>query len=310
MDCFDNFDPLTGDIPGYPFAELWGIVAQARVLLAGSSSDDIRDIERNLDNLIADAKAECAHIWLDNHVEQVIKEGSWELDYLPTGTTATHQSVRHLLENWPDSAVEPDYLTEDDLSNVEALRMAVSMGDVGKLDSEHSYPVKCAAVLALMKAADCLGSMECSEEDLGTHEDGPTAARLLSAANDAIEAALALGYASELAALSESLAEAAEDLAETIEEVQQRFNAERARKAATARHMYLKPAIQYVQTEWVKHREAYNFNKTDFARTYVELIRNRYRDRRGDPLKVTIKTITDVWLAPSASKQAGVPAGG
>ena len=310
MDCFDNFDPLTGDVPGFPFSELWGIVAQARVILKGSSSDDIRNIERDLDILIADAKTECAHIWLDQHVTQVIKDGSWELNYLPPGTAATHQSVRYLLENWPDSAVEPDYLTEDDLSNVEALRMAISMGDVSKLDSERSYPVKCAAVLALMKAANCLESMECPEEDLGTHEDGPTAARILSAANDAIEAALAIGYASELVTLSDSLAEAAEDLAETIEEAQQRFSKERARKAAIARHMYIKPAVQYVQSEWVKHREAYDFNKTDFARTYVELIRDKYRDKRGDPLQVTIKTITDVWLAPSASKPTGEPAAG
>lgn len=233
MDCFDNFDPLTGDIPGYPFAELWGIVAEARFHLTGSSSDDIRDIERNLDNLIADAKAECAHIWLNDHVTKVIENGSWELDYLPNGTSATKQSVRYLLENWPDSAVEPDYLTEDDLSNVEALRMAVSMGDVGKLDFESSYPVKCAAVLALMNAADCLHSLGCSEDDLGTHEDGPIAARLLSAASYAIEAALALGYANELAAILESRLEAAEDLEETIEERQRRFIKDRAIKAAT-----------------------------------------------------------------------------
>ena len=310
MDCFDNFDPLTGDVPSFPFYELWTVVSEARIFLAGLSGDGIREIERHLDDLIFDTKAECARTWLDDYVARVIEEGSWELHYLPAGTAPTQRSFRRLLENWPESADEPDYLKEDDLSDLEALRMAISMGGVGTLDSEHSYPVQCASVLALMKAAGCLDTMACPEDDLGTHEDGPIAARLLSAANDAIEAALAVGYASELAAVAESQAEAAEDLVETIEERQRQFSEDRARKAATARHQHLKPAIQFVRTEWDEHREAYNFNKTDFARTYVELVRNKYRDKRGDPLKVTIKTITDVWLAPSASKPAGMQATG
>lgn len=305
MDCFDNFDPLTGDVPGYPFFELWRVVSEARILLAGLSGDEIRGIELDLDVLIFDRKAELAQYCLDKYVAQVIEEGSWELQYLPADTAPTQQSVRRLLENWPESADEPEYLTEDDFSDVEALRTVVSAGNLGPLDSEHSHPVRCAAVLVLMKAACCLQTMECPEDDLGTHEDGPIAARLLSAANDAIEASLALGYASELAAVAESLAEAAEDLAETSEEIQRRFSKERARKAATARHQHFKPAIEFVRTEWDEHCEDYNFNKTDFARTYVDLVRKKFRDKRGDPLKVTIKTITDVWLAPSASKPTG-----
>jgi hypothetical protein len=214
------------------------------------------------------------------------------------------------LDNWPTGEAEPDYLKEDDFSDVEALRTVTSTGGLGTLDSEHSYPVQCAAVLALMAAAECIATMACPEEDLGFHEDGPIAARLACAANDAIRAALALGYANELAAIAESEAAAAADVEETIAESQRRFSEERARKAAKARHEHLKPTIQFIRTEWEEHRQAYNLNKTDFARTYVELVRGKYRDRRGDPLKVTIKTITDVWLAPSASKQAGEPADG
>lgn len=306
MDCFDNFDPLTGDVPGFPFSELWTIVSEARILLAGLTVVEIRGIERNLDIQICDTKAELASSCLDEYVMQVIEQGSWELQHLPPGTQPTQQSVRHLLGNWPSGADEPEYLTEDDFSDVETLRTICSGGDLGALRSEHSYPVQCAAVLALMKVANSLDTMACPDEDLGTHEDGPIAARLLCAANDVIEAALALGYASELAAVAESLAEASEDFAERMQDRQQRFSKERARQAATARHQHLKPAIHFVQTEWLEHCKAYKFNKTDFARTYVELISNKYRDKRGDPLKVTIKTITDIWLAPSASKPTGV----
>ena len=235
MDCFDNFDPLTGDVPGFPFFQLWGVASDARVLLAGLSVNDIRAIELYLDDRIYDAKTELANISLDKYVARVIKENSWELRYLPAGTDPTQQSVRRLFENWPESADEPEpYLTEDDLSDVEVLRIVISAGGLGTLDSEHSYPVQCASVLALMKVANCLDTLECPEDDLGVHEDGPIAARLVSAANDAIEAALALGYASKLAALAESQAEAAVDISEAIEERQRRFSEERARKAATA----------------------------------------------------------------------------
>jgi hypothetical protein len=198
VDCFENFDPLNGHVPGFPFAELWSIVSEARIYLAGRSVDDIRGIERRLDDLIFDAKAELARSCLDDYVLQVIANGSWELQYLPANTAPTKESVRRLLESWPQGEDAPDYLTEDDFSDLEALRTLISSGGMGVLDSEHSHPVQCAAVLALMRAADCLRTMECPEDDLGSHEDGPIAARLLSAANDAIEAALALGYADEL----------------------------------------------------------------------------------------------------------------
>jgi hypothetical protein len=235
MDCFDNFDPLTGDVPSFPFYQLWGVASEARIFLAGLSGNDIRAIERHLDDLIYDTKADCARISLDKYVARVIMESSWELHYLPVGTDPTQQNVRRLLENWPESAEEPEpYLTEDDLSDLQALRIVISAGKLGTLDSEHSYPVQCASVLALMRVANCLDTLECPEGDLGIHEDGPIAARLLAAANQALEAALALGYASELAELAESRAEAAEDIAEAVEDRLRRLSEDRARKAATA----------------------------------------------------------------------------
>lgn len=308
MDCFDNFDPLSGNVPGFPFVELWRVASDARIYLAGLSVNDIRGIELTLDTILYETKLELAEYCLDDYASEVIASGSWELRYLPANTAPTQESVKRLLENWPDGVDQPDYLTEDDFSDVEALRTVISSGQIGELDSEHAYPVRCVAVLALMKVANCLDTMKCPEEDLGICEDGPIAARLIPAANYAIEAVQAIGYADELAAIAESEAEAAHELAETIQQKQQRFSKERARAAAAARHEHLKPAIAYVRAEWQKNCGSYKFNKTDFARTYVELVRNGYRNKRGDPLQVTIKTITDVWLAPSASKPTGEPA--
>ena len=313
MDCFDKFDPLTGDVPGYPFFDLYRIVGQARVFLEGLSVGDIRYIEMDLDITIFDTKRELARHYLDNYAAQVIEEGSWELGHLPADTAPTPQNVRCLLENWPLSADEIYCIEEDDFSDVEALRTAISWGGIGNIDSAYRYPIQCAAVLALMKAAECLDTMKCPEEDLGTSEDGPIAARLINAANSAIEAAQAIGYASEMAAVYEiedAAADAAADIEETNDEKQRRFSVERAKIAAAARHGHLKPAIEFVQAEWRKHCEAYKLNKTDFARTYVELVRDKHRNRRGDPLVVTIKTITDIWLAPAAGKPTGVLAAG
>ena len=308
MDCFDKFDPLNGDVPSYPFFELSQIVAQARMYLDVLSVNDVRSIEQDLDSAIFDTKLGLAQHCLDDYVAQVIREESWELGYLPAGTAPTPQNVKLLLENWPVSADEIDYLKEDDFSDVEALRTVMSWGGLATADSSYTHSVQYAAVLALMKIADCVDTLKCPEEDLGTSEDGPVAARLINAANSAIEAALAIGYASELAAVIEIGVDTAEDLEETNEEKQRQFSVERAKKAAAARHKHLKPAVEFVRAEWKEHCETYKFNKTDFARNYVELVLNRYRDRRGDPLKVTIKTITEVWLSPSASKPTVVPA--
>lgn len=286
MDCFDNFDPLTGDVPSFPFYELWGVVSEARIFLAGLSGDDIRAIERHVDDLIYDTKVDSARIFLDNYVARVIKESSWELHYLPAGTAPTQQSVRRLLENWPESADDPNYLTEDDISDLEALRIVISMGGVGTLDSEHSYPVQCASVLALMKVADCLDTLECPEDDLGIHEDGPVAARLLSAANNAIEAALALGYARELAAVAESRAEAVEDIAEAIEDRLRRFSEDRARKAATAGALGARAKnARYEKLKIWALEKASTMNGDDkgIARTLNKELPSHLFDVSGDP---------------------------
>ena len=281
-------------MPSYPFPQLWQIIAQARIFLEGLSVDDIRSVEQDLDVAIFDTKTGLAEHCLDHHVEQVLKEGSWELGYQPADTDPTPQNVKRLLENWPADAVEVDYIKEDDYSDVEAPQTVVSWGGLGTVDSDYNYPVHCAAVLALMKAADCLDTLQCPEADLGTCEDGPVSARLINADNYAVEAAQAVGYASEIAEVIENEVEATENFEETNKEKYKQFSVARAKKAATVRHEHRKPAVEFVRSEWQKHQDAYNFNKTDFARTYVEPGRNRHRNRRGDPFKVTIKTITDV----------------
>ncbi len=266
MDCFEKFDPIGGDVPSYPFYELFDVAWNAREFLEGMSRQDICWIELDVDSmiermreLVAEAAARKA-----NHTEQ-------------------------------DSA---DF--DDELSEVEALRIAVGCGLGTREPSEPSYsPVKCAAVLALMFVARCIENLECPEEDLGTADEGPVAARLIPAAADAINAALALG----LALMYENHGWLESELETEIEERLANFSKDRARRAALKKHDATNSAKAFVKTEWVKHRDAYDGNKSTFAKDYSARLRSEFTDSKGAPLRVTDRQIREVWLSdtPPAS---------
>jgi hypothetical protein len=140
-----------------------------------------------------------------------------------------------------------------------------------------------------MKVADCLNSLECPEEDLGTHEDGPIAARLLSAANNAIEAALALGYASELAASAERRSEANEEIMEEIEERQRRFSEDLKRKAAAAGALgaRAKNARYEILKIWALEKAGtMNGDDKSIARKLSRELPSHLVDVSGDPVRL------------------------
>ncbi len=78
------------------------------------------------------------------------------------------------------------------------------------------------------------------------------------------------------------------------------LNAKRAgRKGAEMKNK----AKDFVVQEWQRKRNKFSNNKSKFARTYVVLIGNEFKDKKGDPLRVTERTIREEWLKdhPSAS---------
>ena len=129
-----------------------------------------------------------------------------------------------------------------------------------------------AAVLTLQMVASCVHTLRCPQDELGKLPEGPIASRLISAANDAIEAAASLGLAKEFAAATEVQADLDMDEEELLKEHERTFNKTRARNAAVQRHSATTAAKHYVQSEWLLHGSAYRFNKSDFARTYVKLV--------------------------------------
>lgn len=65
--------------------------------------------------------------------------------------------------------------------------------------------------------------------------------------------------------------------------------------ANEARHAYTEKAKDWVLQEWADHGAEYE-GKRDFAGVYVPLIAARFKDRKGDPLKVKAETIYQDWL--------------
>ena len=204
MDLFEHydFDPLETEVPSYPFFELCGIAWDAREMLAGLTKIEIFSIGCSVVDCVYETKQLYVELDLEDHVARIIKNESWELQHLPKGQQVNPNSVRILLENWPIDAEEtPHLLTDDDLRDSDAFRMAVDCGNYPFGSEFHaSTPAIGAAVLALQMVASCVHTLRCPQDELGKVPEGPIASRLTSAANDAIEAAASLGLAKEFAA--------------------------------------------------------------------------------------------------------------
>jgi len=151
---FDDFDPLTGQPPGYPFSLLPSIVTRARALLPGRTRDQIINAAHIADWLID----ELIESTQSDIVRRVIERGSWELGYLPEAER-NEAGVRQLFENWPSEADDPapHYPTADNTSEIDALREC--MGTYA-LDDDSDFPKgresEYFAVLALWKIADAI----------------------------------------------------------------------------------------------------------------------------------------------------------
>lgn len=273
MTCFEKFDPLEGDVPIYPFFELFDVAWKARKFLKGLSTDQILGIEHDVECQI-------------ERVRDLFREVA--LEQIDSNNEAA-------LDDFEEQYEGP--------SKVEALSFATDVG-WGPLapDEPGSCPAKCAAVLTLMLVADCVETLECPEEDLGFSEDGPVAARLISAANSAFDAALAFG----LALKYERHIEITNEMEVDIEQLLADFNKDKARRAALRKHAPTNRAKAFVVAEWAKHKSAYSENKSAFARDYVRRVHNEYQ------VSITEKQMREVWLkdTPSASKPDGVPADG
>lgn len=66
---------------------------------------------------------------------------------------------------------------------------------------------------------------------------------------------------------------------------------------ANKRHAAGHAAREFVWAEWQANKEHYDNNKAKFARTYVDIVANKFQTVGGDPLKMTARHLADKWLA-------------
>ena len=300
MSWFDDFDPLVGDVPDYPFKRLRATVWKARSHLRGLDMKQLRLIEHVVRDSLSEQRAIYVEEEMDSLVAGLMEHGGWELSFLKNPDEPSEHAIRYLLEHWPAEADDqPNLPSENDLSDVDALELAIEAflpaSPPGMVSED---PVKCAAVLALMLVAECYSI-------LGWDKDVPPSvlidvrlASLSAGADVAIEATRSVGLAEKLQKEASLRSALSTEQRAQLKSQAVRITRERAQYAAEKRHSNMKLAKLFVQAEWHEKAEAYKGNKSDFARTYVALILDQFQDTKGDPLQVTVKTIRDVWLSP------------
>lgn len=242
------------------------------------------------------------------YIEELLRKGGWELDYLPKDTTATKYEIENLLENWSENwPVRTNWPTRSNFDNLRALQDCLDFSGFdqqmlihfGLMEpEEHSF----FAVFALMIICEAVHSD--TRTKINNNWLEPTASQIKSMGQATIKAIEALAYAESLQLEQEIRKSIDLKQPEILEKELSRRTSERAAKAANKKHFANNKAKIWVCEEWELYREHYSGNKSDFSRIYAKRIFNEFTDLKGAPLKVTEKTIREVWLrnTPNASK--------
>ncbi len=189
---FENFDPLTGQVPYWPFSRLSGIAWHARNLLRNRTSDQIALIA----NLASDSIDEYFSQAKENEIARLRREEAWEFfDIDDDGNI-------HGLNSERES--ELDFPTSDNTNDIDALSESVGgwydIFDDGTPDPEdYEY----FAAMALWKVADAIYKVTYSydyktREDIKKDRQKLTPSDLSIAGDIAIEAMEAVCHAVNL----------------------------------------------------------------------------------------------------------------
>lgn len=151
---FDEFDPLVGQPPEYPFQLLPSIAARARSLLTGWTRDQVISAANIADWMIEQSFKDMQ----STIIRGIIERGSWELGYLQENDR-NEAGVRRILEDWPSDADDspPHFPTPENTSEVDVLRDCIG-GYTFEDDSDfpNGQEWEYFAVLSLWKIADAI----------------------------------------------------------------------------------------------------------------------------------------------------------
>jgi hypothetical protein len=125
---FKHFDPLTGEVPYWPFPELSSVVWRARRILSGRSSDQIHDLANHIHDLIAEYFAQARQTEMCRlaaaGLEEFLEVGAFggilginldridELDFPKPENTSELDALEAAIGGWPqvfgEGAAAPD----------------------------------------------------------------------------------------------------------------------------------------------------------------------------------------------------------
>lgn len=315
MSFFYHFDRLSISQKSHPYPALHAISWRAGQILNKRSKESFSNAAEVLNEWIAEFKEtqtkEKTDKFIDERVSRLLDDGGWELHYLSRGEhnyydPLTAGEIRDLFENWPSDADDrPDFPTVDDIDDLDALHDILCSGypfdDIDGFKGASESELY--AVLALMQLEDAASKIRVSD---GSHESIKSLPlsyiekSLIHAANELVRAMETVCYA-ERELSSAQLNVMREDMKQKSDaELRKAVRRETAREGGLARNTQYRQAQEFVKREWGEHSEAYENNKSAFARHYARRVKNELQ------LTVTEKTIREVWLVttPTAGKTA------
>jgi hypothetical protein len=142
---FDNFDPLTGQVPYWPFSQSSGIVWRARNLLRARTSDQIMHLASFSDQIVSEYFSQAK----TDEIERLKNEGQWEF--------FDSDEDGNILEINENRLSECDFPNPDNTSDIDALTECIDgWTDVFGDGSPEPEPFEYFATMALWKVADAI----------------------------------------------------------------------------------------------------------------------------------------------------------
>ncbi len=145
---FDNFDPLKGQFPNWPFPQGGSIASRARSILYGRTVEQIREIASDADSIIES--------YFDNEKHSVLEAIKAD------GRHDLLEGDEDRITGFKDEAADYyDVRTADNTSDLDALQEAMdSFFDPTRVEIDNIHEYEYFAVMALWLIGDCVNDME------------------------------------------------------------------------------------------------------------------------------------------------------
>jgi hypothetical protein len=319
---FDNLAGLTPIGQSKPFPLLYGIKWRADGILKKRTPAEIGRAATQIQEAITSFKEESVAEETERYIKRLCEEGGWELHYLADDRSGdnympTEDEIRDLINNWPSWAADrPRIPAAEDIPDFDALQEVLCNGYPFDHieDFSSAWEAEMYAVLALMKLEEAAAALYLPPEektDNGTliyrsRHPWKTSA-IVDAANLMIEATEIICWAERELSDVQLRKLRDEERDRLTEKIKVETLKENGRLGGNSRLPDNRKARKFVVCEWIKHRDAYDGNKSSFARVYVKRVFNEFE------VIITEKQMREVWLKDdplSTSKRAGLLEGG